>query len=241
MKTEADAVIARIKQVLGKKTAREVCDALRLDESSFSRAKRTGKIPVKWFYQLEKEFGIRKDFLETGVGDPYMPGLRTVPHDPSKKWATAIFSADGREEVQSEYPAAGIVTNASGMALPIHHYAEYVLALEVRPRTKDGQLEATGSGLPVPRERLKRWSVPEANARSLRTAESLVLFDLGQTDPQDGRVYVIDMGGMLLVRRLVIGPRGPEFVPATGTGPAIPAGGEACRIVGRVFLTCVET
>lgn len=240
MKADAEAVIERIIQVLGKKTAREMCDALKIHPSSVSRAKRTGKIPLDWYYKLENEHGIRRGYVENGEGDPHMPGLRSIPRDPSKKWATAIFSAGGQEEVQSEYPAAGIVTNASGVPLPIHHYAEYVLALEVRPRTKDGNLEATGSGLPVPRERLKRWSIPEANTRSLRTAESLVLFDVGQTDPLDGRVYVIDMGGMLLARRLVIGPRGPEFVPATGSGPAIPAG-DACRIIGRVFLTCVET
>jgi hypothetical protein len=233
-----------MKQVLDKKTDRELSVALQIDSSLLSRAKKSGKIPLGWIYTLETKFGVRKDYLETGKGEPFMLGPSKLSEDPTKKWATAVFSANGEEQVYSEHPIAGIVTNASGLALPVHHYAEYVLALEVRGKLDAaGALQLTGSGLPLPRERVKRWQADAASLRSLKIPGNLVVFDLSQTEETEGRQYVVTVGDVILTRRYVVGPDGPEFVPLTGEGPPIPAadGSGRIRTFGRIILLCMET
>jgi hypothetical protein len=245
LKDSASVVIDRIRQELGLKTDAALARILGISASAISQVRKRDTVPLDWLEQLEAAPGFDRQFIKTGTRTKTMPGASTLANqDPSKKWATAVFSSDGQEEVYSEYPAAGIVTNASGLVLPVHHYAEYVLALEVRGKLDaDGNLQLTGSGLPLPRERLKRWQADETKVRSLRTAQGLAVFDLGQTDECDGRSYIVEVSRTLLLRTWRIGLNGPEFVATAGNAPAIPAGRGAeggVAIVGRIVMLCME-
>ena len=150
---------------------------------------------MQWVRYVSIRFGRLVSTRKRCCGARAMPGpTQLAACDPNKKWATAIFSPNGEESVSSAYPAAGIVTNASGLALPVHHYAEYVLALEIRPQSDaEGNPVLTGSGMPLPLERIRRWKADPAGMRSLRTARNFIIFDASQRDEMPGEIFVIRM------------------------------------------------
>lgn len=245
MKTDAVAFITRLKDALALRWDKDLSQVLGVSQSHISKAQRNGIIPDRWILKLEMDKGLRKEFLLHGEGEPFMPGpTQLAACDPNKKWATAIFSPNGEESVSSAYPAAGIVTNASGLALPVHHYAEYVLALEIRPQSDaEGNPVLTGSGMPLPLERIRRWKADPAGMRSLRTARNFIIFDASQRDEMPGEIFVIRMRNIFIARRLVLGERNLEYVALDNSGPnlVVRLDDEGNpTIMGRVLMLCTE-
>lgn len=232
----------------GAKNQRELAEMLGVSSQAITNVRKKARVPDAWLVIL-MERGINPQFLLTGTGAMRLADAPPAPRAPAhpedragKRFVTVVATPDGEQRVASDHPAAGIVTNASGLALPIGHFVEHSLCPQVRTRLdEDGAPVATGGGVALPRDMVRRIVPEPSGLRSLETSDGTLLFDVGQTDPEPGRIYVLDMGGVLFARRCAVSPAGMMFLPLCGADgpdeplPAAPGGdGQAPRVMGRV-------
>jgi len=200
-------------------------------------------VPDSWYEILQTTRGLNPGYLKTGKGPVRITGGGQIDIETSRlPFETMIFHPNGKERVLSQHPAAGLVTNASGLELPINHMVEHLLCPEVRPiLAPDGTMTLTGGGIALPLIHLQSWGASPENVRSLATVDGLIVFDQAQAMAQVGAPYVIASHGYLALMRFELGNVGATFVPfARGTAtPDIPvsqgADGVTPRIMGRAI------
>lgn len=233
-------ILSRMLEVTGAANVTRLAARLGITPQTMQPYKAQDSVPESWLTTLQEKEGINPDYLRTGQGLAKIPRLPNGQNLDSigRKFDTMIFHPNGQDRVLSDYPAAGIVTNASGLELPIGHMLEHILCVEVRAAlSAEGEMELTGSGLALPAHRLDRLGIKHAGARTLRTADGLVVFDVTQTEQLFGAAYIIEFRGFLVCMRLEMGPAGAGFVPLSGGASSIPIvmgpDGPTPRIVGR--------
>jgi hypothetical protein len=234
-------IITRMLEATGAYNASHLASKLGIRPQSLQQYKSSDSVPKAWLKKLQASENINPEYLQTGQG-PVKLGATFVDRNldaSGRRFETMVFHPNGKDRVQTDNPAAGIVTNASGLDLPIGHMIEHILCPEVRPcLSGEGDMELTGSGLALPAHHLDRLGANHAGARTLQTAEGLVVFDITQTDAQFGASYVIAYRGFLVCMRLEMGAIGPGFTPLSGQhGPSIPLTIDqetpAPRIIGK--------
>jgi len=239
---QLNPIISRMLEVTGLPNPTQLCQRLGVKPQTLQRYKRAEKVPYSWLKTLAEQDNINPEYLRTGKG-PQKRGEPVIVHDldgTGLHYETMIFHANGQDRVLTDHPAAGLVTNASGLELPISHMVEHLLCPEVRPvLAPDGTMTLTGGGIALPLIHLRSWGASPENVRSLAVCDGLVVFDLAQGMAQVGVPYVIASHGYLTLMRFALGSAGAIFVPFApgGTAPDIPvsqgADGVTPRIIGR--------
>jgi hypothetical protein len=233
-------IISRMLKATGTVNVSRLAAKLGITPQTIQPYKAMETVPDSWLTTLRESDGINPDYLLTGNGpirtDADMDRLN--PEAAGRKYETMVFHPNGKDRVLTDNPAAGLVTNASGVELPINHMIEHVLCPEVRPRLDvDGEMTLTGSGLALPIHRLHRWGASPAGVRSLQTTDGLVVFDSESTDERAGATYVIEHRGYLAVMRFELDATGATFAPLSGQAQRIPvsqgADGPTPRIMGK--------
>jgi hypothetical protein len=84
MPADVPGILQRLHQVTGVRTDAELARYLEITPQSIISAKRTGRIPRRWFYKVGYEKDIRIEWLETGEEPMYRPlgpTLAALPAD----------------------------------------------------------------------------------------------------------------------------------------------------------------
>ena len=64
--------LTRICRVTGIRSQADLAGLLGVDRSAVTQAKKKDLVPDKWVLKLFRTFGLSPDWMETGVGDPYL-------------------------------------------------------------------------------------------------------------------------------------------------------------------------
>jgi len=73
----------RATKALGIKTQMELAQALDLNRSAISQAKRKGEIPDRWILELFRRYGINPDWIETGENQVFLKNDQTAETEPA--------------------------------------------------------------------------------------------------------------------------------------------------------------
>ena len=102
MKISFDTVLKRIYNETGLSNQSDLADALGINRSAITQARKKGALPDKWLLALFRKFGLNPDWVETGKGNPLTgpaaePVFANIP-----KVRARLCAGDGSFEVGSE-------------------------------------------------------------------------------------------------------------------------------------------
>lgn len=115
-----EAMVARVREVLGVRTQTQLAEALGIRQSSVSDACRRQSIPDGWLLRLVEEYGSNPVWIRTGEGPRFM-----LPSDDGEAAATlprpeppvaALGLPELHAEIQRRYAERGV--HAAVVALP---------------------------------------------------------------------------------------------------------------------------
>ena len=67
-----DLFLRRVTEATGINSQNELANALQINRSAITQAKKLNAIPPKWLLQLYRRYGLNPDWLETGRGSKYL-------------------------------------------------------------------------------------------------------------------------------------------------------------------------
>lgn len=232
-------VIRRILDATGDTKIAQLAKRLGVKPQTVHAYTKRMTVPEVWLLKLQEKEKINSKYLQTGEG-PIKITPTESHHETTerRKFESMIFSPNGNDRVLSTYPAAGIVTNASGLELPARHMVEHILCPDVRPTlSEDGGLILTGSGIALRDYLLECLRVRPEGARSLQTPDGLIVFDISDIVMEVGAAYIIAHQGFLSPMRLGLAETGAVFTPLFGSGDTlrvhVDQHGQTPRIIGR--------
>lgn len=236
-KTQATLVIRRMLQAAGRRTQKELAQALRTMPSTISAWKVRGSVPMEWIYRAAHLFHVSPHWLITG--DQERPGGDS-PLDPG----ITVMDISGaavslRVTLPADQQLIGIVYSESG----ITKLREYVCRPVVQPWLNDhGELVPDLGAVPYVMRRSAADSLGDwLSMICFRATENLgpilagdwLLVDTSQLRPLPPHIFLIGISGQLLVRRFVVTAEGGHWVGEDRSLPLIPA--QEASVFGRVL------
>ena len=96
--------IARVSEAAGIRNQSELADALQVNRSAITQARRKGGVPEKWLLHMFRRFGINPHWLETGIGPTYLHQSQAVssPYHVIPKVKARLSAGGGSFEVCPE-------------------------------------------------------------------------------------------------------------------------------------------
>ena len=99
-----EAFLKRIYETTGIGSQAELAEALDVNRSAISQARRKDTIPSKWLLQLFRTYGLNPDWAETGSGQPFLsqPPRNSTDFVQIPKVMARLCAGDGSFEVGSD-------------------------------------------------------------------------------------------------------------------------------------------
>ena len=96
-----EVFLKRVFETTGINSQAELAEALDINRSAISQARRKDTIPSKWLLQLFRTYGLNPDWAETGNGQPFssLPGRNSVDFVQIPKVNARLCAGDGSFEV----------------------------------------------------------------------------------------------------------------------------------------------
>jgi phage repressor protein C with HTH and peptisase S24 domain len=214
MKVDFDLFIRRVSEATGIRNQSELAEALQMNRSAITQARRKGVVPEKWLLRLFKKFGINPHWLETGAGQTYLR-LTEAARSPYRSIpkVKACLSAGGGSfevgpEIQQHYSFCSKWITSKGD--PNQMVLMDIFGNSMEPELKDGDT---------------------------------VLVDQSQKAIIAGAVYAVAVDDTIMVKRIEKHPNkwvlrsdnndyAPIFIDKT-EAPII-------RVIGKVIWSCRE-
>lgn len=209
-----DTLIARIMDATGIRSQAELAQALDIDRSGITHARKKNQIPEKWIVKLYRRFGFNPQWIETGTGAAFLTtesGLdREFRHVP--KVQARLSAGGGSFDVGSEitdyvsFQSSWLSKKGSFS----HMVAMEVFGNSMEPEIREGDT---------------------------------VLIDQSQTGILAGAIYAVGVEDTILVKRIEKHPNklvlcsdnrdyAPIYLNREETG--------SVRIIGKVIWSCRE-
>lgn len=214
MVNKIDSLIGRILQVTGISSQTELADALGINRSGITHARKKNEIPDRWIVKLYRRFGLNPDWIENGVGQVFLKGeagpgseFKIIP-----KVKARLSAGTGSFETLSD------VTD--------HLYFQSKWLARKGSANAMVAMEVFGNSME-----------PE-----LRPGDT-VLIDQSQTEILAGAIYALGVEDTILVKRiekhpnkLVLTSENRDYQPIFLTLDEI----DKVRIIGKVVWSCRE-
>lgn len=214
MMNKIDGLIGRILEVTGIRSQSELADALGINRSGITHARRKNEIPDRWIVKLYRKFGLNPVWIETGAGRVFLNvetsqdiEFKTIP-----KVKARLSAGTGSFETLSD------VTD--------------YLSFQSRWLARKGSANAM-----VAMEVFGNSMEPE-----LRAGDT-VLIDQSQTEILAGAIYALGVEETILVKRiekhpnkLVLTSENRDYQPIFLSLDEV----EKVRIIGKVVWSCRE-
>jgi phage repressor protein C with HTH and peptisase S24 domain len=209
-----DAFLQRVREATGIASQNELAEALGVNRSAITQARRKNAVPERWILRLFRGFGLNPQWLESGTGSPFLAsaddggnGFQTVP-----KVRARLCAGGGSFEVGAEVEA----------------YCAFQGSWLRKKGTPDTMvlLNIFGNSME-----------PE-----LRDGDT-VLVDESQKDVLSGAVFAVGIDDTIMVKRLEKHPSKLVLLSDnTRYAPIFLEGSQmaSVRILGKVVWSCRE-
>ncbi|MDY0219715.1 MAG: S24 family peptidase [Desulfobacterium sp.] len=214
MINKVDSLIGRILDVTGISSQTELADALGINRSGITHARKKNEIPDRWIVKLYRRFGLNPDWIENGVGQVFLKGelirgseFKTIP-----KVKARLSAGTGSFETLSDvtdylyFQSKWLARKGSANAM---------VAMEVFGNSMEPELRAGDT----------------------------VLIDQSQTEILAGAIYALGVEDTILVKRiekhpnkLVLTSENRDYQPIFLTLDEV----DKVRIIGKVVWSCRE-
>lgn len=214
MPVRFDDFIKRVFDATGLNSQNELAEALGINRSAITQARKKGAVPDKWILGLYRKFGLSPDWLENGIGSIFLKGGRDDGDEFTyiPKVQARLCAGDGSFEVDSgvegyySFQQAWLAGkgNAAKMVLVD------VFGNSMEPELKDGDT---------------------------------VLIDQSRTDIIAGAVYAVGIDDTIMVKRVEKHPNRLVLLSDNTRYTSICLEREeidSVRIIGKVIWACRE-
>lgn len=212
-----DRFLERLEEVTGIASQTELADALSVNRSAITQARRKNAIPSNWLLHLFRSYGLNPDWLEKGMGAPFVnpdqaPSIRSDAYLQIPKVRARLCAGGGSFEVGSEiegffsFQASWLQTK--GVAA--HMVMMDVFGTSMEPEIRDGDT---------------------------------VLIDQSQKDILAGAIYAVGIEDTVMVKRLEKHPQTLVLVSDNKSYAPIYLKKEdmsSIRIIGKIIWVCRE-
>ena len=209
-----DSFLKRVFDTIGINSQAELAEALDINRSAITQARKKGAIPSKWLLRLFRRYGLNPDWLETGNGPVFInagadgtPDFFQIP-----KVEARLCAGDGSFEVGGDilgfYAFQKSWLRAKGN--PGEMVLMDIFGNSMSPEMKDGDT---------------------------------VLIDQDQVNILSGAVYAVGVDDTIMVKRLEKHPNTLVLMSDNKDyAPIYLKGGDAgsLRIIGKVIWICRE-
>jgi phage repressor protein C with HTH and peptisase S24 domain len=209
-----ESFLQRVFKATGITSQTELADALKINRSAITQARKKNSIPAKWILQLYRTFGLNPDWLESGSGPTFLK--QTTPKDSIfknvPKVKARLSAGGGSFEIGSEikgyygFRKDWLTTKGNMNKMVLMD----IFGNSMEPEIKDGDT---------------------------------VLIDESQKDILAGAVYAVGIDDTIMVKRLekhpnklVLHSDNREYSPIYLQGSEI----NSIRIIGKVIWICRE-
>lgn len=209
-----DQFLKRLTQTTGISSQSELASALGVNRSAITQARKKNTIPAKWLLQMFRSFSLNPDWLETGIGAPFIDPRqgRTDHFEHIPKVKARLCAGGGSFEVGSEiegyYAFQTSWLETKGVAARMVMMDVFGTSME--PEIKDGDT---------------------------------VLIDESQKGILAGAVYAVGIEDTIMVKRLEKHPQTLVLLSDNKTYAPIYLKKEdmnSIRIIGKVIWICRE-
>jgi phage repressor protein C with HTH and peptisase S24 domain len=209
-----DLFIQRVAEATGIRNQSELADALQVNRSAITQARRKGIVPEKWLLALFKKYGINPHWLETGGGQTYLHHAEALqsPYRSIPKVKARLSAGGGSFEVYPEVQQYYSFFNKwiSSKGNPDRMVLMDIFGNSMEPELKDGDT---------------------------------VLVDRSQKDVIAGAVYAVGVDDTIMVKRIEKHPNkwvlrsdnrnyAPIFIQKEEAS--------SVRVIGKVVWSCRE-
>ena len=209
-----DTFLRRVFEATGIASQSELADALNLNRSAITQARKKDAVPDKWILQLYKSFGLNPEWVETGRGRPF---LNKPPENDSffekvPKVKARLSAGGGSFEVGSEiegyyaFRKDWLAMKGSKSKMVLMD----IFGTSMEPEIKDGDT---------------------------------ILIDESQKDILAGAIHAVGVDDTIMVKRLEKHPNklvllsdNRDYAPIYLQGDDI----DSIRIIGKVVWICRE-
>lgn len=214
MVNKVDSLIGRIFEVTGISSQTELADALCINRSGITHARRKNVIPDRWIVKLYRRFGLNPVWIESGTGTVFLNG------DPGKN-----------VEFKTIPKVKARLSAGTGSFETLSDVTDY-LYFQSKWLSRKGSANAM-----VAMEVFGNSMEPE-----LRAGDT-VLIDQSQTEILAGAIYALGVEDTILVKRLekhpnklVLTSENRDYQPIFLSLDEI----DKVRIIGKVVWSCRE-
>jgi hypothetical protein len=234
---DATRVIARMMEVSGKRTQKELAAELETIPSTISAWKARGVVPMEWIYRAAHLFHVAPEWLISGES-------AEASHTRTGQPGLTILDITGaavslRITLPEDQQLIGIVYSESGTT----QLREYVCRPVVRPWLNEhGEIVPDLGSVPYVIRRAAADDMGDwLSMVCFRATEGIgpilpgdwLLVDASQIQAIPPHIYLVAVSGRLLVRRFEVAAQGGFFTGERGETPAIPE--SDAHIIGRVL------
>lgn len=209
-----DGFLKRIHDTTGIASQNELADALGINRSAITQARKKDRVPDRWKLQLFRQFGLNPDWIESGDGTPFLgggrdgePGFQTVPKVRARLCAGGgSFEVGSRVEGYYAFEASWL--QQKGVA--DHMVLMDIFGNSMEPELKDGDT---------------------------------VLVDQSQKDVLSGAVFAVGIDDTIMVKRIEKHPNKLVLLSDNTRYAPIYLDGDhtdSVRIIGKVVWVCRE-
>lgn len=209
-----DDFINRVFDATGISSQIDLAEALGINRSAITQARKKGAVPDKWILGLYRKFGLNPDWLEKGVGSIFLKGGRDdreaftyVPKVQARLCAGGgSFEVDSGVEGYYSFRQAWLAGKGSADNMVLVD----VFGNSMEPELKDGDT---------------------------------VLIDQSRTDIIAGAVYAVGIDDTIMVKRIEKHPKSLVLLSDnTRYAPICLERGEmdSVRVIGKVIWSCRE-
>ncbi len=209
-----DDFLKRVFETTGINSQIELAEALGINRSAITQARKKGAVPDKWILGLYREFGLNPDWLENGIGSIFLKGGQSdeegftyVPKVQARLCAGGgSFEVDSGVEGYYSFRKAWLAGKGSTDKMVLVD----VFGNSMEPELKDGDT---------------------------------VLIDQSRTDIIAGAVYAVGIEDTIMVKRIEKHPKSLVLLSDNTRYAPISLEREemdSVRIVGKVIWACRE-
>lgn len=221
MNLDYNEIMGRFKTKLGFKNDNEIAALFKMSTAALSERKKRGAIPFEQIIEVCRKRGISMDYLITGRAEEFNGQI--------------IYECD-RSDIDEEkmivVPYFQDIRCAAGIGCINDESSTDEISYIVLPR--DGYPELSRSQ--------HRFHAVTAHGDSMEgniMDGAILLVDLGDKGSESGKIYVVNTGGEVLVKRVFTDPSDPSFLLLRSDNiyyPQFRVDRESIEVIGRVVF-----